>query len=405
MIVLDNTYESIKPFLPQGELKLFLKVKEEKNAATLLKELQNDNHQLIVCPANLSLDQIKYTKVVSTNTVEIYTLAVNPKRDYLWDFALYTSGSTSQPKLYGFTTKQLTDTLGDYKKIYNISEHSLIISTLPFAYNFTYIAGYQLASYNGIRYIHFKSLPELVQRLGILKKQYSNIVLLANPIVMNDLAHYVDALQGNIIIDSGGALLSRQAIKWYWGNGVNVREGYGLTETCSFSHFDSEGSDASIGTVGTERHGINTSIIYINNKPIIRMHSQNCFGLALNQEGEPLSANSPPESLMTSDIGILDDKKRLIVLGRQTDHKINNFWPKDILNLIAPILGTRCALIMTPSEDRVIIKPWENLSQQEKTKINNILTEVLKIYDKDISYFEDKALCHSFKLSRQLNCN
>lgn len=388
----------------QKGLRLFVKLKNESHAHSVINILKEGQHQIVLCPLNFAADKLKFHELECNENVEIYYLKESPKRKEFWDFALFTSGSTGKPKLYGYTQRQLEDTLEEYMKIYNVSNDSLVVSTLPFSYNFTYVAGYMLEKYCNLSYKHFENLANLVVFIEKNKNKYDRVIILANPIMMNDLYKYSQHLQGNITIDCGGALLSNWAIQWYWDQGINLREGYGLTETCSLSHFDSERNKLSLGTVGTERTNINTSIVNINDKPIIKMESKDCFGLYLDEKGNIHPSNMQFNgSLITGDIGKLDNNKRLTILGRESDNKINNLWPKDILNLIAHILGTRCALIMTPTNEEVFIKTWETFSNHHKRKINEILLDTLNIKQNNINYVKNKSLCHSLKLSRHIN--
>lgn len=382
--------------------RLFLKINDISNASRIVDFFENNNNQIVICPNSILMDPMIF-KIEETgdDAYTIYTSS-NTCRSNTWDFGLFTSGSTGNPKLFGFNHYQLEQTLKDYKKIYSITENSVIISTLPFHYNFTYIAGYKLSNYYKAKFLYFDNINHLINNLNFLKKKYENVVLLSNPIVMNEIYKSTDIFQGNILIDSGGAPLSKSSIKWYRNNGINLREGYGLTETYSYSHFDYEATEESLGTVGTERKCINTYIDFLDKKPIIFMESTtNAFGVELDITGE-LKSVINNSKISTGDLGSLDKKKRLTILGRESDNIVSGLWPKDILNLIGDILLNKCAIILTPCHNKIIIKTWEKLEKSDEIRIIDLISESTNNKNLNFIFDYSRGICHSYKLDRKI---
>jgi len=397
-----KTYlDKINESLPHFPCRLIIIPRHEIISSRVITELQKNGHQLIIKPVGLSTEYNIFNQVLKEEELEIFSLNSDKSREGEWDIALYTSGSTGKPKLYGYTTPQIEKTLSWYKEIYRIDDNTVIISTLPLSYNFTFIAGLKLSQYCDINYCNFADHRDLITALSTPPFRKQKVILLANPIFLNEIAKNFEELPENTLVDSGGAPLSKSALQWFRSKNIDVREGYGLTETCSLTHFDKEGNEKSIGSVGHGMPGVETSLVMKEGKPFIQISSPN-IGCELDDKGHTLRASSR-KNLMTSDLGDIDQDGRLTILGRSSDYSINGVWPRQILDLISPILGHRCALVMTPSDHEIIIKSWDLLDQEERNKISSLLSDTLKIDFKNIQYITTNVTCHSYKLDRKIN--
>jgi hypothetical protein len=256
-----------------------------------------------------------------------------------WDVAMFSSGSTTgAPRGYGFTTTQLDMVTGWYQTIYQVTSDSIIVTVLPVTYNFTFVAGVLLAARLGARLHLNPASGRLLDDAARLAHAADRVIVLANPVVLDQAARTA-ALPANVIVDSGGAPLSTTAISDYRASGVDVREGYGLTETASLTHFDSEATAVSLGTVGTAVPGVYAAITISDGKPVIELSSP-ATGIPLNP-----SEALPAARLRTTDLGVIDAHGRLRVLGRADDDQISGLWPRDTLDALGPLLSRRCALV------------------------------------------------------------
>ncbi len=254
-----------------------------------------------------------------------------------WDLAMFSSGSTTgTPRGYGFTAAQLGIVTGWYQDIYQATPDSIIVTPLPAAYNFTFVAGVLLAARLGAR-LHFTaSADRTIQEAASLTRDADRVIILANPVVL-DQARLPDTLPGSILADSGGAPLSVTAITSYREHGLDLREGYGLTETASLTHFDTEATSASLGTAGRPMPGVAATIAA--GQPLITVTSP--------ATGIPLDPAGPAHgtTLVTADLGASSSAGRIRLLGRSGDEQIAGLWPHDTLDALGPLLGRRCALV------------------------------------------------------------
>ncbi|GAA4617335.1 hypothetical protein GCM10023195_77370 [Actinoallomurus liliacearum] len=312
-----------------------------------------------------------------------------------WDVAMFTSGSTTgTPRGYGFTRAQLDQVTAWYEQIYHVTKDSIIVTALPAAYNFTFVAGVLLAARLGARLHLSRSLPRVLHDAKHLAGTADRLIVLANPVIL-DHAQAAGPLPRHVLVDSGGAPLSTTAVMDYRNHGIDLREGYGLTETASLTHFDAEAGINSLGTVGTEMPGVRTIVDTAGGEPVIELTSPTI--------GIPLDLTEPAadDRLRTTDLGRLDDRSRLRLLGRADDNQIGGLWPRDLLDVLGPLLRRRCALIRHHG-GQATIRLLSDVSTEYATAIQCRAADALGISPDDVAVAGQGTapLLHSVKLSR-----
>lgn len=313
-----------------------------------------------------------------------------------WDLALFSSGSTTgRPRAYGFTRDQLATVTGWYETIYQVTGNSTIVTALPAHYNFTFIAGVLLAARRGARLHLADAFHNVLTDAARLAPTADRVIVLANPVVL-DQAAPAPCLPANVLIDSGGAPLSTTAISNYRAHGIDLREGYGLTETASLTHFDTEAAATSLGTVGTAMPGIATAITTQGNKPLVEVTSP--------AAAIPLAFTTPSRTakLRTGDLGQIDAHGRLRLLGRVDDHPIGGLWPHDTLDALGPLLGRRCALIRHPVPDQVTVRLLTSISPETTGALQDRAADLLGLPRDHVTVTSQgqAPLLHSAKLTR-----
>ena len=177
---------------------------------------------------------------------------------------LFTSGTTSEPKIVMLSHKNICTNLMDIASILNIDENDVILSVLPVHHVFECTVGFLLAMYkgativfnDGIRHITenlkeykasvmacvpaiyerlFKIIRKELEKRGILEEilqkeeKYKNSTIEERK---KEFGIIHDMLGGNIkLFISGAAGLDRQIEQKYRLLGLNIVQGYGLTET------------------------------------------------------------------------------------------------------------------------------------------------------------------------------
>lgn len=364
-----------------------------KQALTLF----HDNQKVVLVPKEIiSICQLDRYDSVSFNGVKIFWVPDKTKEK--WILGMYTSGSTGKPKLFVFTKKQIAITLKWYNQIYKPTKTTLIMTSMPVTYNFSFIAGSMLADkYNAIfKYVKDTSMLETIQQKT---KKYDKVILLANPVILDKLAEIKNTNLNikNLFIDSGGAPLSTSEIMWFRKQNFELHEGYGLTETCSLTHFDDKLNYQSLGTCGSGFADVNTEIKIIDGKPRVVLHTPN-LGTRLNDDFTTLEPNTG--TYITGDVGRLKNSS-LEIIGRSSDYCINNKWPKDTLEVIGKIIPTKCALVEHLSKRKVSIRFWSAITKDQEVQVIKAVKDFLDLTNDEVevkSKFTE--ITHSLKIKR-----
>ncbi|PFG08349.1 MULTISPECIES: AMP-binding protein [unclassified Marinobacter] len=250
---------------------------------------------------------------------------------------VYTSGSTGQPKgvmlsfaNMAFAAEGVTQTLG-------LSPNERMLSYLPLAHVFERAFVEFGSLYNGFQLFFaesmdtfvadvqraqptlFLSVPRLWVKFqhGVLKKlpQKKLNLLLKIPLVsgvikkkiLNGLGLGKVKLAG-----SGSAPLSNDVLGWYRNLGLELLEGYGMSENLAYSHMSKPGRSR-IGYVGEALPGVE---VRINDNGEVLIKSPATMMGYFKDEERTRETMSEDGFLKTGDKGELDEMGRLKLTGR-----------------------------------------------------------------------------------------
>jgi hypothetical protein len=304
-------------------------------------------HAIVLQPKDIAADALGVPVAVAADGASARP-AMNQDERPGWLVGMYTSGSTGRARGYGFTSSQLDQLAVWYTAIYNVTDASVICTHLPMAYNFAFVAGLYLAATLGAR-LHLTADPQQTfADAARLAPCHDRCIILGNPLLLDQPPAF--RLPSTVLIDSGGAPLSTTAIIHYRQHVADLREGYGLTETGSLTHFDTQGTPESLGTVGVAMPKVDTAIVREDKQPRIALRTP-ALGVPITHPAVPSTGQ-----LVTADVGAIDEAGRLRVLGRSDDYPVGGLWPRDSLDAIGPLLGTACALVRHPDPAKVHIR-------------------------------------------------
>lgn len=312
-----------------------------------------------------------------------------------WTIAMATSGSTGTPRLFAFTGAQIRRVAQWYRDIYGLTEHSLVITSLPVAHNLAFVAGLCTTALVGAAFAPSVDGAELLREVRQRAQEHDRVVILANPVALETMLERVGELPDHVIIDSGGAPLSQTALRWIRSRVCDIREGYGTTETLSLTHFDRGDSDDAIGTVGTPLPGIRCRILVP--RPVIEVSSP-LLGAPMTGA---LRATERSPWIETGDLGEFTPAGNLRLLGRNQDHPVAQLWPRDVLDIVGPVLGSRTALVTHDDPATIRIRTLMPLSEADDAAMR------LRIAERISGDAKVRILCdseshvlYSVKLSR-----
>ncbi|MDH4394809.1 MAG: AMP-binding protein [Limnobacter sp.] len=250
---------------------------------------------------------------------------------------MYTSGSTGNPKGVMIPFRSMTAALNGIAEAFDTNENDRMLSYLPLAhaaeraivetgslyYGFSIFFAYSLDTFvEDLRRANptvFFSVPRLWTKFytGICKKIPPHIqkILFSIPILSGLFKKFILKKLGlaNVRLAlSGSAPLAPSLIQWYRDLGLELLEGYAMTENFAYSH-GGRLQDTRVGYVGQPYPGVECKIA--ENGEVLVKSPGSMLGYYKNPE---LTAEAFTEDgfLKTGDMGVTDEKGRLKITGR-----------------------------------------------------------------------------------------
>jgi long-subunit acyl-CoA synthetase (AMP-forming) len=250
---------------------------------------------------------------------------------------VYTSGSTGRPKGVEHSFRNVAAAAKGFSSALGITRRERFLSYLPLAHVFERGAIESVALYVGAQVYFADSLETFVEdvkrarptlfhsvprlwlkfQLGVFAKLPEERLarLLKLPIVRTLVRRQVLkglGLDGTRIAISGSAPIPPATIEWYRALGLELLEGYGMSENFAYSHVSREGK-ARVGYVGNSLPGVETKLG--ENSEILVKTPADMKGYY--KEPELTRASYTADGfLKTGDRGEIDGEGRLRITGR-----------------------------------------------------------------------------------------
>jgi len=250
---------------------------------------------------------------------------------------IYTSGSTGKPKGVMTSFKAMTETSMGLVNTLSMTQNDRYLSYLPLAHGMERWNGLCIPMCCGLQVWYaealttfpadlarcsptlFASVPRLWMKFqaGVFSKMSESTLNMAFmiPVVSMLLKKLLLKKLGLASVrfaGSGSAPLSEDLLTWYKNLGLELLEGYGMTENFNYSHLSRPG-DSRVGYVGQCYDDCDCRIA--EDGEIQVKSPGNMMGYYKNPEAtkETLTEDG---YIRTGDKGSLDEKKRLKITGR-----------------------------------------------------------------------------------------
>ena len=250
---------------------------------------------------------------------------------------IYTSGSTGKPKGVMHNFAAISEASHGIAKKLQVTDEDRMLSYLPLAHAFerwivesvSLVAGFHIffaesldtfvSDLKRARPTLFISVPRLWLKfqLGVFKKMppkklglYMKIPILSGIVKKKVLTNLgLDAVR---FAGSGSAPIPAELIQWYQDLGLELLEGYGMSENFSYSHSSTPGM-ARVGYVGNTYPGVECKL---SEEGEILVKSPATMMGYYKQPEQTAECFTEDGYLKTGDRGSIDDKGRLKITGR-----------------------------------------------------------------------------------------
>ena len=322
---------------------------------------------------------------------------------------LFTSGTTSASKIVALSHKNLVSNLMDISSILDVNSDDVFLSFLPLHHVFECTVGFLFSLYvgaetvfcDGIRYIvenlnEYKvsvmaSVPAIYERIFKMirreiakkdnleeilenEKKYQNSSMEEKKEVFKSIH---DMLGGNIkLLISGAASLDKEIEQKYRNLGLNLVQGYGLTETSPVIGIGTK-KYHKVGSIGKTLPSVEAKVIDCNKEGIgeLIVRGPNIM-LGYYQNEDATKKAIIDGWFYTGDLARIDEDGYIFICGRKKNVIVlkngKNIYPEEMENLINKIEGVEESFVYGKqmSNDKENIKVYAKIVYDEEV-VNN----------------------------------
>ncbi len=351
---------------------------------------------------------------------------------------LFTSGTTSKSKVVALSHKNICSNLMDIKSVLDINEEDRILSFLPLHHVFECTVGFLFSLYSGSQTSFCDSIRQIPENLqeykitfmssvpAIYESMYKNIMKKAEKEgkkkELNDLIEKYkdksmeekkkafkeihDFFGGHIkLLISGAAALDPKVETGFRNFGLNLCQGYGLTETSPVIGVETK-ENLRVGSIGKSLPSVKAKIVDVNNEGIgeLAVKGPNVMLGYLDNE-EETKAVLKDDWFYTGDLAKIDKDGYIFICGRKKSVIVlkngKNIFPEEMENLINRIEGVKESFIFGKANnqdkddirinvkivfDRKIMKDAYKVETDEE--ILKALTDKIKEINKEMPYYK-----------------
>lgn len=377
----------------------------------------------------------KGKKLLQEGNKEFIRAKINPDE---MSIMLFTSGTTSASKIVALSHRNICSNLMAISSILEVDSQDVFLSFLPLHHVFECTVGFLFALYkgaktvfcDGIRHIPenmkeykvsvmasvpaiyeriFKMIRKQVQKQGkleeILQKEeeYRKASMEEKKQVFQEI-HYM--LGGNVkLLISGAASLDSTIEEKYRLLGLNLVQGYGLTETSPVVAIGTK-KYHKVGSIGKTVPGVKAKVVNPNQEGVGELIVQGA-SIMLGYYGSKIETKKVLQDgwFYTGDLAKIDDEGYIFICGRKKSVMVlkngKNIFPEEMENLINRIEGIEESFVFGKqmSEDKNDIKIFAKLVYNQeiventykvhsKEKIYQVINEKIKEINKTMPHYK-----------------
>ena len=364
--------------LPENELESLIKRSEveaifySKKYENILKNIKykedNKLKHLISMDNNENIEGIYSQNELIQNGKKLIELGNREFIDAQIDsekmsIMLFTSGTTSNSKVVALSHKNICSNLMDIGSILDVNSNDIVLSILPIHHVFECTVGFLFSLYKGAQTVFCDGIRHILENIN----EYKVTVMACVPGIYERLLKINKAEIGKLnnqikLFISGAAALDSNVEKEYRNLGINIVQGYGLTETSPVVAVGTN-KEHRIGSVGKNVPSVETKLLNINNEGIGELVVKGpSVALGYYQDDKSTKEAFEGEWFHTGDLAKIDKDGYIYICGRKKSVIVlkngKNIFPEEMENLVNKIEGVNESFIFgkQQSEDKENIK-------------------------------------------------
>lgn len=342
-------------------------------------------------------------KLIEGGNKEFLNTQINPKE---MNIMLFTSGTTSKSKVVALSHENICTNLMDIGSVLDVTKDDVFLSILPIHHVFECTVGFLFSLYKGAETVFCDGLKHIVENLneyhvtvmacvpGIyerifmmirkkLEKQgkleeileneekYKNSSMQKKKEVFKEIH---DMLGGKIkLLISGAAALDKTIEEKYRLLGLNLVQGYGLTETSPVVAVGTN-KNYKLGSIGKTVPSVETKLVDVDDDGIGELVVRGSSVMLGYYENEKVNKKSLQDGwFYTGDLAKIDEEGYIFICGRKKSVIVlkngKNIFPEEMENLVNKIEGIKESFIF---------------GKIQSNDENNIKINVKIVFDRDV---------------------
>ncbi len=373
----------------------------EKNKLKHLISMDSDEHGEEIYSQKELIQTGK--KLIEEGNKEFLNAQINPKE---MNIMLFTSGTTSKSKVVALSHENVCTNLMDIGSVLDVTQEDVFLSILPIHHVFECTVGFLFSLYKGAETVFCDGLRHIVENLneyhvtvmacvpGIyerifmmirkkLEKQGKLEEILENEEKYKDSSmqekkevfkEIHDMLGGKIkLLISGAAALDKTIEEKYRLLGLNLVQGYGLTETSPVVAVGTN-KNYKLGSIGKTVPSVEAKLVDVNDDGIGELVVRGSSVMLGYYENEKVNKKSLQDGwFYTGDLAKMDEEGYIFICGRKKSVIVlkngKNIFPEEMENLVNKIEGIKESFIF---------------GKIQSNDENNIKINVKIVFDRDI---------------------
>lgn len=343
-------------------------------------------------------------KLIENGNKDFINAKINPEE---MSIMLFTSGTTSKSKVVALSHKNICSNLMDLASVIDVNSDDILLSVLPIHHVFECTVGFLFALYKGAQTVFSDGLRHIAENLKEYKVSvmacvpaiYERIFLMIRKQlekqgkleeVLKNQEKYKDAtmekkkeifkeihdlIGGNIkLFISGAASLDPNIEERYRSLGLNIVQGYGLTETSPVIAIGTN-KYHKVGSVGKTLPSVNAKIVDKNSEGIgeLVVKGPNIM-LEYFENKEATKEVIKDGWFYTGDLARIDKEGYVFICGRKKSVIVlkngKNIFPEEMEILVNKIEGVKESFIF---------------GKQQSEDENNIKINVKIVFDRKVT--------------------
>lgn len=342
-------------------------------------------------------------KLIEEGNDEFLNAKIDPKE---MEIMLFTSGTTSKAKVVALSHENICTNLMDIGSVLDVTQEDVFLSILPIHHVFECTVGFLFSLYKGAETVFCDGLRHIVENLNeynvtvmacvpgiyerifmmirkklekqgkleeILKNEekYKNSSMQKKKEVFKEIHNM---LGGKIkLLISGAAALDKAIEEKYRLLGLNLVQGYGLTETSPVVAVGTN-KNYKLGSIGKTVPSVEAKLVDVNDDGIGELVVRGSSVMLGYYENEKVNKKSLQDGwFYTGDLAKIDEEGYIFICGRKKSVIVlkngKNIFPEEMENLVNKIEGIRESFIF---------------GKIQSNDENNIKINVKIVFDRDV---------------------